>query len=110
MKFEVEYFNRDTQTVHRKLFTSHRLAATIAKRLAVSGCRKVIVRRHRELAYNLWLIDSLTEKMLLIEKGVGEHDAIDWFHDWNKRHQDCICVLAPVGIKMPRKIKTLSKG
>jgi hypothetical protein len=58
-----------------------------------------------DISYDLWLIDTLTEKMLLIEREVDEADAIDWFREWNKRHRECVCVMAPVAINMPAVVR-----
>ncbi|MDZ4852562.1 MAG: hypothetical protein SGI77_25005 [Pirellulaceae bacterium] len=61
------------------------------------------------MKYDIWLIDSITSLITIIEEDLERDEAVEWWDEWNERHHDCICVMAPGDIKMPELIHAVSK-
>jgi hypothetical protein len=60
------------------------------------------------MRFDVWLIDSVTAIMTLIEKDLAEGDALEWWNEWNKNHRNCVCVLAPSDVEIPESFKTIN--
>lgn len=55
--------------------------------------------------YDVWLIDTITELLTKVDEELEEHEAIDWWREWNRTPQSCICVVAPRCVEMPQKLR-----
>jgi hypothetical protein len=97
--FEIEFVDGDGNTL-RKIVPNHRLARELAKGIATSTGKRVIVRRRQSL-WNMLLIDLEDRKVIEVGQGYTMESAIKLLEAWDFGRENAVLVPWPESVAVP---------
>lgn len=103
--FEIEYVENGSGNVIRARAKSHKIAQAVAKGIAKSKCKQVIVRRLKD-TFNVWLYIPGEDRFVMVQsKPMDRCNAASFWGDWNHCKEGAVAVIWPSNIPMKLRVK-----